>query len=74
MLFGISPLFALLPLVLYIVLAFKDINPILNVFLCVIITAILTNKPLLGMGAVIADSLGSFLSLKGNCYPYDYIE
>lgn len=65
MLFGISPLFALLPLILYIVLAFKDINPILNVLLCVIITAILTNKPLLGMGSVIADSLGSFLSLIG---------
>lgn len=65
MLFGISPLFALLSLILYIVLAFKDINPILNVLLCVIITAILTNKPLLGMGSVIADSLGSFLSLIG---------
>lgn len=65
MLFGISPLFALLPLILYIVLAFKDINPILNVLLCVIVTAILTNKPLLGMGAVIAESLGSFLSLIG---------
>ncbi|MBU5483214.1 TRAP transporter large permease subunit [Clostridium sp. MSJ-11] len=65
MLFGISPLFALLPLILYIILAFKDINPILNVLLCVIITAILTNKPLLGMGSVIAESLGSFLSLVG---------
>ncbi|MEW9096084.1 MAG: Na+/H+ antiporter NhaC family protein [Clostridiaceae bacterium] len=65
MLFGISPLFALLPLILYIILAFKDINPILNVLLCVVITAILTNKPLLGMGSVIAESLGSFLALVG---------
>ncbi|MBM7870280.1 Na+/H+ antiporter NhaC [Clostridium pascui] len=65
MLLGISPLFALIPLILYIVLAFKDINPILNVLLCVIITGILTNKPLLGMGAVIGESLGSFLGLIG---------
>lgn len=49
MLFGMSPLVALLPLILYIIFAFKDINPILNVLVCVIITAILTNKPLLGM-------------------------
>lgn len=65
MLFGISPLIALLPLILYIILAFKDINPILNVFVCVIITGILTNQPLLDMGSVIAESLGSFLSLVG---------
>lgn len=65
MLFGMSPLVALLPLILYIIFAFKDINPILNVLVCVIITAILTNKPLLGMGSVIAESLGSFLSLVG---------
>ncbi|WP_125152484.1 Na+/H+ antiporter NhaC family protein [Clostridium rectalis] len=65
MLFGMSPLVALIPLIIYIVLAFKDINPILNVLLCVIITAILTNKPLLSMGSVIAESLGSFLSLVG---------
>lgn len=65
MLFGISPLIALLPLILYIVFAFKDINPILNVFICVIVTAILTNQPLLDMGSVIAESLGSFLSLVG---------
>lgn len=65
MLFGMSPLVALLPLILYIIFAFKDINPILNVLVCVIITAILTNKPLLGMGSIIAESLGSFLSLVG---------
>ncbi|MDO5734822.1 MAG: Na+/H+ antiporter NhaC family protein [Eubacteriales bacterium] len=65
MLFGISPLFALIPLILYIVLAFKDLNPVLNVFICVIFSAILTKQPLLKMGSVIGDSLGSFLGLIG---------
>lgn len=65
MIFGISPLFALLPLILYIVLAFKDINPILNVLVCVILSAVMTNHPLLSLGSVIADSLGSFLTMIG---------
>jgi len=65
MLFNMSPLVALLPLIVYIVLAFRDINPILNVLICVIISAILTNHSLLSMGGVIANSLGSFLALIG---------
>ena len=65
MLFNMSPLVALVPLVIYIIFAFKDINPVLNVAICVILSAILTKQPLLGMGDVIADSLGSFLSLIG---------
>lgn len=65
MLFNMSPLVALIPLVLYIILAFKDINPILNVLVCVIISAILTQQPLLSMGSVIGESLGSFLGLIG---------
>lgn len=65
MLFGMSPLVALIPLVLYIILAFKDINPVLNVFICVVLAAILTGQPLLEMGGVISESLGSFLALIG---------
>lgn len=65
MLFNMSPLVALLPLILYIILAFKDINPVLNVVICVILSAILTNQPLLSLGGVIAESLGSFLGLIG---------
>ena len=65
MIFNLSPLFALIPLFIYIVLAFKDIHPVLNVVICVILSAILTNHSLLGMGAVIGDSLGSFLALIG---------
>ena len=44
MIFGISPLFALIPLVLYIVLAFRDIHPVLNVVICVVIAAIMTKQ------------------------------
>ncbi len=65
MIFNISPLFALIPLVLYIVLAFRDINPILNVLVCVILSAVITKHPLLSLGGVIADSLGSFLTMIG---------
>lgn len=65
MIFGISPLFALIPLVLYIFLAFKDINPVLNVVICVVFSAILTNQPFSAMGGVIADSIGSFLGMIG---------
>lgn len=65
MLFNLSPIFALVPLIVYIILAFKDINPLFNVVICVVFSAILTKQPLLSMGSVIADSLGSFLSLIG---------
>lgn len=65
MLFNLSPIFALIPLIIYIILAFKDINAVLNVVICVILSAIITKQPLLSMGGVIADALGSFLSLIG---------
>ena len=53
MLFGLSPLFALLPLVLYIILAFRDVHPVFNVGLCVVISALLTGQDLMDMGKVI---------------------
>lgn len=65
MLFGISPLFALLPLVLYIILAFRDVHPVFNVGLCVVITAVLTGQNLMDMGKVLGDAMGSFLALIG---------
>lgn len=65
MLFNMSPLVALVPLIVYIILAFKNINPILNVFTCVVLSAIITKHPLLSMGTVFAKSLGSFLALIG---------
>lgn len=65
MIFGISPLFALIPLVLYIVLAFRDIHPVLNVVICVVIAAIMTKQSFADMGGVLAESLGSFLGMIG---------
>ncbi|MEG0803370.1 MAG: Na+/H+ antiporter NhaC family protein, partial [Pygmaiobacter sp.] len=65
MIFGISPLFALIPLILYIFLAFKDINPVLNVVICVVFSAVLTQQQFSAMGGIIADSIGSFLGMIG---------
>lgn len=65
MLFNMSPLVALIPLILYVILALKDVDSVLNVIICVILSAILTQHNLLGLGGVIADSLGSFLSMIG---------
>lgn len=65
MIFGISPIFALLPLIIYIILAFKDINPVLNAVICVILSAVMTKQPFSSMGGVLADALGSFLGMVG---------
>lgn len=65
MLFNLSPIFGLIPLIIYIILSFKDINPVLNVVICVILSAILTKQPFSSFGAVLAESLGSFLGMIG---------
>ncbi|WP_101696911.1 GntT/GntP/DsdX family permease [Clostridium minihomine] len=65
MIFGLSPLFALIPLVLYIVLAFRDIHPVLNVVICVVLSAIMTQQSFSEMGGILGDALGSFLGLIG---------
>ena len=66
MLFGLSPIWGLLPLLLYIVLAFKKgMHPLVNVAICVLFGAILTKQPLGALGGVISKSMGSFLALVG---------
>lgn len=66
MLFGIDPIFALIPLILYVFLSFKeDYHPVMNVFICVVLAGILTTQPFANFGRVIADSLGSFLGMIG---------
>lgn len=65
MLFNLSPIFALVPLIIYIVLSFKDLNPVLNVVICVILSAILTKQPFSSFGGIMAESLGSFLGMIG---------
>ncbi len=66
MILGLPPLFGLLPLVLYIVLAFKkDMHPLVNIAFCTLLGGILVGTNPLKLGPVIAQSLGSFLSLVG---------
>ncbi|WFA10058.1 TRAP transporter large permease subunit [Tissierella sp. Yu-01] len=66
LLFNLPPIVGLLPLIIYIILSFKeDAHPVVNVFVCVLLGAILVKQPILQLGSVIADSLGSFLALIG---------
>ena len=55
----------MLPLIIYIILAFKDINPVLNVVICVVLSAIMTKQPFSSMGEVLGSALGSFLGIIG---------
>lgn len=66
MIFDLPPLFGLFPLLLYIILAFKkDMHPVVNIAICVVVGAVMVKQPILGMGAIIAKSMGSFLALVG---------
>ena len=65
MLFNLSPIFGLVPLIIYIILSFKDYNPVLNVVICVVLSAILTKQPFSSFGSVLSESLGSFLGMIG---------
>jgi Na+/H+ antiporter NhaC len=66
LLFNLPPIVGLIPLIIYIILSFKeDTHPVVNVFLCVILGAILVKQPILQLGSVIADAMGSFLALIG---------
>ena len=51
---------------LYIVLSFrKGMHPLVNVSICAVVGAILVKQPLGSLGAVIYESMGSFLALVG---------
>lgn len=66
MLFNLPPIVGLLPLIVYIVLSFKEkLHPVFNVVVCVILSAILTKQPFSSFGGVLAESLGSFLGMIG---------
>lgn len=66
MLFNLPPIMGLLPLILYIILAFKKgMHPVVNVAICTVFGAILVQQPLLGLGGIIYESMGSFLALVG---------
>jgi len=64
LIFNFPPIVGLVPLLLYIVLSFKkDSNAVVNVGICVIIGAILVNQPIIELGNIIYESMGSFLAL-----------
>lgn len=66
LIFNLPPIVGLLPLLLYIVLSFKKgMNPVVNVFICAILGAILVKQPVLELGGVLANAMGSFLALVG---------
>ncbi|MCL2601386.1 MAG: hypothetical protein FWD91_01085 [Treponema sp.] len=66
MIFDLPPILGLIPLVVYIILAFnKKIHAFVNVVICVIIGGILTRADLLKLGSIMWNSLGSFLGLVG---------
>lgn len=66
MIFDLPPLFGLFPLLLYVILAFKKgMHPVVNVAICVVVGAVMVQQPILGMGAIIAKAMGSFLALVG---------
>ena len=63
MIFNLPPICGLFPLLLYIVLAFKKgMHPLVNVSICAVVGAIMVKQPLNGLGAVIYESMGSFLA------------
>ena len=66
MIFNLPPIRGLFPLLLYIVLSFrKGMHPLVNVSICAVVGAILVKQPLGSLGAVIYESMGSFLALVG---------
>lgn len=58
-------LLGLLPLLIYVVLVFRDMDPLPVTVLCVLIGAILTHQSLISFADVMSKAMGSFLALVG---------
>src|SRR5512144_1103497 len=58
-------LLGLLPLVVYIVLVFRDVDILSATAICVVLGALLSRQTLLSFGTALASSMGSFLALVG---------
>ncbi|MGI6603543.1 MAG: permease [bacterium] len=58
-------LLGLLPLVIYIILVFRDMEPLPVTVICVLIGAVLTGQNLISLGNVLATAMSSFLALVG---------
>ena len=65
MLFGLPPLFGLLPLVVYIVLTLRGYQPLVATVAGVLVGAVLSLTPPLEVARAIQAGLGSFLALVG---------
>src|ERR1039457_2594960 len=58
-------LLGLLPLALYLLLVFRNVEILAATAICVVLGAILSGQSILSFGAVLAGSMGSFLALVG---------
>ncbi|HLO26728.1 MAG TPA: hypothetical protein VK187_11485, partial [Geobacteraceae bacterium] len=58
-------LLGLLPLVVYIVLVFRDVDILSATAICVVLGALLSRQSLVSFGTALASSMGSFLALVG---------
>ncbi len=58
-------LLGLTPLVLYVVLVFRDVDPLPATVICVVLGAIITGQSLTSFGTVMQKAMGSFLALVG---------
>ena len=58
-------LLGLTPLVIYIILVFRDVEILPATAICVVIGAVISRQSLLSFGAALANSMGSFLALVG---------
>ncbi len=58
-------LLGLAPLLVYIILVFRDVDPLPATVICVVIGAVLTHQSLVSFGVVMAKAMGSFLALVG---------
>lgn len=55
----------LAPLIVYLILVFKDMDPLPATLIAVILGALLTGQNMISMGNVLAKAMGSFLALVG---------
>lgn len=58
-------LLSLLPLLVYIILIFRDADPIPVTLICVILGAVVTGTGLMGLGKALTKAMGSFLAVIG---------
>ena len=66
MIFDLPPILGLTPLIVYIILAFrKEIHPLVNVMICIVIGMVLTKTNPMTFGKILSTSLGSFLGQVG---------